>query len=171
LPTPRSLEATIAIAVLAGGALCALVRGRSAVLRAGVYGGVAGAWFGAVGVLLNSIAVEFGDHGVEGLLDHSQGLVPLIGLALLGTLGMLLTQVSFQVGALAASFPANKAADPVAAVVLGAVLLHEHVPSGFGHIAVYVLCLAAIVAGAVRLATTSSGTAEETRRSKPARTP
>jgi drug/metabolite transporter (DMT)-like permease len=170
LPTPRSLEATILIAVVAGAALCVLVRGRSAVLRAGVYGGVAGAWFGAVGVLVNCIAVEFGDHGAEGLLDHSQGLVPLVGLALLGTLGMMLTQLSFQVGALAASFPANKAADPFAAVVLGALLLHEHVPNGVGHILAYIVCLAAIVAGAVRLATTSSGVSDEASRSRPART-
>ncbi|MDP9093223.1 MAG: DMT family transporter [Actinomycetota bacterium] len=171
LPTARSLVATVLIAVLGGGALCALVRGRSAVLRAGVYGGVAGAWFGAVGALVNSIAVQFGDHGAEGLLDFSEGLVPLIGLAVLGTLGMMLTQVSFQVGALAASFPANKAADPFAAVVLGAVLLHEHVPNGIGHIAGYIVCLAAIVAGAVRLSTTSPGLSEQARRAKPARTP
>ncbi len=65
---------------------------------------------------------------------------------------MTLTQVSFQVGALAASFPANKSADPVAAVLLGAVLLHERVPAGAGHVLGYLLCLAAIVAGAVRLA-------------------
>jgi hypothetical protein len=69
-----------------------------------------------------------------------------------GVLGMALTQVSFQVGALAASFPANKATDPVAAVVLGAVLLHERVPAGPVHLLGYLLCLAAIVAGAVRLA-------------------
>jgi hypothetical protein len=71
-------------------------------------------------------------------------------------LGMTLTQISFQVGALAASFPANKSADPVAAVVLGAVLLHEKVPSGATHIAAYLLCLAAVTAGAVRLASDRS---------------
>jgi predicted membrane protein len=89
---------------------------------------------------------------VFGVLTDAAGLVPLIGLIVLGALGIALTQVSFQVGSLAAAFPANKAADPVAAVVLGAVLLHQHVPASAVHLVVYVLCLAAIAGGAVRLA-------------------
>lgn len=151
-PDPRAIITTIVIALLAGAALCGLVTQQRATLRAGVYGVVAGAWFGIVGVLLNGAATQFSDHGWRGLLLHSAGLVPLLGVAVLGVLGMTLTQVSFQVGALAASFPANKSADPVAAVVLGAVLLHEHVPAGGTHILVYLLCLGAIFAGAVRLA-------------------
>jgi drug/metabolite transporter (DMT)-like permease len=168
VPSPRTLEVAIVVAMLAGVALCLLVHGRSAVVRAGVYGAVAGAWFGTLGVLLNSIAAEFGAHGVDGMLGHAAGLVPLGGLVLIGGLGMILTQVSFQVGALAASFPANKAADPVAAVVLGAALLHQHVPSSFWHLAVYVVCLAAIVAGAVRLAADSPVGHEEAPHPRPA---
>ncbi len=150
-PNPRSIVITVAVALLAGGTLCLLVSRQGANLRAGVYGGVAGAWFGTVGVLLNGAAKQFTDHGLHGLLKPA-GLVPLLGVAVIGVLGMTLTQVSFQVGALAASFPANKSTDPVAAVVLGAVLLHEHVPAGATHVIAYLLCLAAIVAGAVRLA-------------------
>lgn len=151
-PSPRALELIILLELMGGAGLCAAVHGRSSVVRAGVYGGVAGVWFGTLGVLINSIAVQYGDHGARGLLTRADGLVPVIGLAVLGGLGIVLTQVSFQVGALAASFPANKAADPVAAVILGAVLLREHVPSGGAHVCVYVLCLAAIVVGAVQLA-------------------
>ncbi|MEP7020505.1 MAG: DMT family transporter [Pseudonocardiales bacterium] len=151
-PKPSAILATVVIAVLAGGALCLAVRGQGPTLRAGVYGGVAGAWFGTVGVLLNGAATQFADHGLYGLVQTSAGLAPLLGIAVIGVLGMTLTQISFQVGALAASFPANKSADPVAAVVLGAVLLHERVPADALHVVAYLLCLAAIVAGAVRLA-------------------
>jgi drug/metabolite transporter (DMT)-like permease len=152
-PHPRAILATVLIALLAGAALCALVARRGPTLRAGVYGGVAGAWFGTVAVLMNAAATQFKQHGFTGLVAQLAGLAPLLGTAVVGVLGMALTQVSFQVGALAASFPANKAADPVAAVVLGAVLLHERVPAGPVHLLGYLLCLAAIVGGAVRLAT------------------
>lgn len=152
LPSSHALEMTIVIELLAGAALIGLVHGRSSSVRAGVYGGVAGVWFGTLGVLINSIAVQYSHYGAHGLLTRADGLVPVVGLAVLGGLGIVLTQISFQVGALAASFPANKAADPVAAVVLGAVLLREHVPTGGLRVLVYVLCLAAIVTGAVRLA-------------------
>jgi len=158
-PRPQAILATVVIALLAGASLCALVRRQGPTLRAGVYGGVAGAWFGTVGVLLNRAATQFTDHGWHGLLQTA-GLVPLAGVAVMGALGMTLTQISFQVGALAASFPANKSADPVAAVVLGALLLHERVPAGVTHLATYLLCLGAVAAGAVRLATPGRVAAE-----------
>lgn len=151
-PNPRGVVLTVVIALVAGGAVCALVSRQGPTLRAGVYGGVAGSWFGLVGVLMNAAATEFKDHGASGLLTHQAGLVPLVGVGLMGVLGMALTQVSFQVGALAASFPANKSADPVTAVVLGAVLLHERVPAEPLHLLGYLACLAAVVAGAIRLA-------------------
>jgi len=166
-PHPRAIMVTVVIALLAGGALCALVsRPGASTLRAGVYGGVAGAWFGTVGVLLNASATQFTDHGVRGLL-HAAGLAPLLGVAVMGALGMTLTQVSFQVGSLAASFPANKSADPVAAVVLGAVLLHERVPTGGLHVFGYLLCLSAIVAGAVRLAAPALGARQDPSAAEP----
>ena len=81
-----------------------------------------------------------------------RGLVPLIGIALLGLGGIVLTQVSFQVGALGATLPANLAADPFTAVLIGALLLREHLPLSAGHLIGYALCLAAVIAGAMRLA-------------------
>jgi hypothetical protein len=82
----------------------------------------------------------------------ADGLVPLIGLLVVSAVGITLTQISFQIGALGASFPANKAADPVVAVLLGATLLQEHVPASPVSLLAYGGCLAVIVAGAVRLA-------------------
>ena len=148
---PGAAVTAIVVALGAGLAACAAVHGRGAALRAGVYGGVAGAWFGLVGVLLNAVATTWRDQGLDAF-SHAEGLVPLIGLLVVGGLGITLTQISFQVGALGASFPANKAADPVVAVVLGAVLLHERVPVGGLLIVGYLACLAAIVGGTIRLA-------------------
>jgi hypothetical protein len=154
-PSSPALAGTLLVELVAGLGLCSVVHGRSAATRAGVYGFVAGAWFGTLGVLLSSLATQFRRAGLLGVFEHAAGLVPLVGVAVIGALGMVLTQVSFQVGALAASFPANKAADPLAAVVLGAVLLHERVPHGVGYVVVDVVCLAAIAFGAFQLARTS----------------
>jgi hypothetical protein len=143
--------AAIVVALLVGLGACLAVRGQAVPVRAVVYGGVAGAWFGLVGVLLNAAATTWRDRGLAGF-GEPQGLVPLIGLLVVGGIGIALTQISFQVGALGASFPANKAADPVVAVVLGAVLLHEHVPAGPFYVIGYLACLAAIVAGTIKLA-------------------
>jgi hypothetical protein len=90
--------------------------------------------------------------GFHGLIASSRGLVPLASIALLGLGGIILTQLSFQVGALAATLPANLAADPVTGVVLGAVLLREDVPTDVGHTIGYALCLAAVIVGTLRLA-------------------
>lgn len=141
--------ATVA-ALGAGLAACVAVRRGTVPLRAAVYGGVAGGWFGLVGVLLNAAATAYRDGGAAALV-HADGLVPLIGLLVVGGVGITLTQISFQVGALGASFPANKAADPVVAVVLGATLLHEHVPAGPAHVLGYLACLAVAVAGIYEL--------------------
>jgi drug/metabolite transporter (DMT)-like permease len=147
----RPAATAVLVALVAGAGACLAVRRRAVPLRAAVYGGVAGAWFGLVGVLLNATATIWRDRGLAGF-GHAQGLVPIVGLLAVGGIGVTLTQISFQVGALGASFPANKAADPVVAVVLGAALLHEHVPAGPFYVVGYLAGLAAVVAGTLTLA-------------------
>ena len=142
---------TVAIALVVTAAALVAVRGRPPALRAGFLGAVAGGLFGLVGVLLNVVARVYSDHGFGGLRDAS-GWVPLVGLVVAGAIALTLTQVSFQIGELAASFPANEAGAPVAAVLLGALLLHEHLPVSPIRVSAYLLCLAAVVAGTVRLA-------------------
>ena len=154
--TPWPTTVTIVVMLLVGAAVCWLVHGRSAPLRAGGYGGVAGAWFGLVGVLLNGVATIWQDHGLQAF-GHAQGLVPLVGLVLVGALAMTLTQVSFQVGALGASFPANESTAPVVAVLLGALLLHEHVPISALSVLGYLVALAVVVLGTIRLANPGAG--------------
>lgn len=148
---PGTAAVTAAATLLVGGALCAAVRGASARVRAVVFGAVAGAGFGVVGVLLNATAQVVDADGWFGLRTRA-GMVPLVALIVVGAAAMALTQVSFQVGELAASFPANEAAAPFVAVVLGAALLHEHVPLSPLLAAAYLVCGAVVVAATVRLA-------------------
>jgi drug/metabolite transporter (DMT)-like permease len=150
LSAGHAVGATVAAAAV-GGALLLAVRGASPNARAVAYGAVAGAWFGLVGVLLDAVATGWQRSGPAGL-THPAGWVPLACLVLVGAAGMVLTQVSFQVGDLAASFPANEATAPVVAVVLGAALLHERLPLSAGHLAAYLVCVGVVGLGAVQLA-------------------
>jgi hypothetical protein len=152
VPRSRYIAMTILIVLAAGLVTSLAVTGRSAVVRGATYGLVAGVYFGTLGVMVDAASNRFSDDGWHGLLQTGRGLVPLIGIALLGLGGIILTQVSFQVGALRATLPANLAADPVTAVLIGALLLDEYVPTSIPHLVGYVLCLAAVVAGAVQLA-------------------
>jgi drug/metabolite transporter (DMT)-like permease len=148
---PAPAAVAIVIAMMVGGALCGAVRHRSPPVRATVYGGVAGASFGLVGVLLDATATTWRVAGWDGF-RASAGWGPLVGLLVVGAVALILTQVSFQVGALSASFPANEATAPVVAVALGAALLHEKVPGSLLALTAYGTCLACILAGTVWLA-------------------
>ncbi len=150
--TPPAIMLLVA-ASLVGLGLVALgaVRGRRAAVRAAVFGAVAGAAFGLVGVLLDAVSVTWQASGWE-TFTAAPGLVPLLGLAVVGAFAIVLTQVSFQVGALSASFPANEAAAPVVGVVLGAWLLSEEIPWSAPAAAAYALCFAVMLAGTVWLA-------------------
>lgn len=147
----RAAVVLVVVAPLLGAAVVLAVRGRGARARAVCYGAVAGSGFGLVGVLVNALATAVTDHGF-GFLDDARGWLPLAGVIGIGGAALVLTQVSFQIGDLGASFPANEAAAPLVAVVLGAALLGEHVPVSVPHLAGYLICLAAIVVGTARLA-------------------
>jgi hypothetical protein len=151
-PLPAAHAAwSVVVAAAVGATLLVLVHRASPTVRAAVYGAVAGAWFGLVGVLLDAVATTWQRQGPSGL-THTDGWVPLACLVLVGAAALVLTQVSFQVGTLAASFPANEAAAPVVAVALGAALLHERLPLSPGHLTVYLLCVLVVAAGTVQLA-------------------
>ncbi len=144
-------EAVAAIAVV--GVLAAVaVRGRGSVTRAVVFGGVAGLYFGSMAVMVDAASSWASRDGIEGLLENPRGQVCLGGVVLLGAGGMVLTQLSFQLGALGATLPANLAIDPLVAVLLGATLLHETVPVSSPRVVLYLTCLSIVVAGAIRLA-------------------
>jgi hypothetical protein len=142
---------TTILFVLGGLGAVALARNCRPVPRAAVFGVVAGAWFGFVSVLIEAVSHVFERHGIAGFAAV-QGWLPLAAAALLAVGGYLLVQFGFQLGPIGASFPANLICDPVVAVVLGAALLHERLPFdpvlGVG----YVICLIALIYGAIRLA-------------------
>jgi drug/metabolite transporter (DMT)-like permease len=151
-PHARVLAMTIALSLIIGFACCFAVVGRDRVLRGAMYGGVAGGFFGTIAVMVNAASHTLHRHGVHGLLASKHGLIPIAGMVLVGVAGIVLTQMSFQVGSLAATLPVNLAADPLLAVVLGAIILHERLPISVGHIIVYLLCLLAVIVGAIQLA-------------------
>ena len=151
VPRPRYIAMAILAVIVVGLAASLAVTGRGPVIRGAVYGVVAGAYFGTLGVMVDAASSRASESGWHGLLSP-RGVVPLVGILLLGLGGIVLTQVSFQVGALAATLPANLAADPFTAVVIGALLLREHVPLTIGHLLLYTICLGAVIAGAVQLA-------------------
>jgi drug/metabolite transporter (DMT)-like permease len=151
-PHARVLAMTIAVSLIVGFALCFAVIGRDRAVRGAMYGGVAGAFFGTIAVMVNAASHTLRRHGVHGVIASSHGLVPIAGMILVGCAGIVLTQMSFQIGTLAATLPANLAADPLVAVALGAIILHERLPLSVLHIVVYLLCLVAVVIGAIQLA-------------------
>jgi len=152
VPHSRPIAIAVLVVLLAGLTLCVIVRNRGTVIRGAMYGAVAGAYFGTLAVMVDACSDRVARNGFHSLVTTSRGLVPLASIALLGLGGIILTQLSFQVGALAATLPANLAADPVTGVVFGAILLRESVPTDAWHAAAYALCLAAVIAGTLRLA-------------------
>ena len=154
VPSTRAAVWLIVVALGAGVLTSVAVRRARAVWRAAVFGGIAGAWFGITGVLINAVSDVWQRDGRHGFAEP-QGWTLLVGVLLIGAAGVILTQISFQVGALSASFPANESAAPLVAVVLGAALLHENVPISVWTVLAYALCFAVIVAGTIRLAHTA----------------
>lgn len=169
---PRSRWVIVAVlTVLVGGALlCLAVSRLGPRVRGAMYGGVAGAWFGTIAVMIDATSDIIGghphphrhhgfhglrdsvDYGFDGLFGTERGLVVVASIVLLGIGGIVLTQLSFQVGALGATLPANMVVDPLFGVLLGAVLLREFIPISPWHLAAYVLCLGLILVGGIRLA-------------------
>jgi hypothetical protein len=155
VPHSRKIAMAVLLVLLVGLVFALLVTGRGRLIRGAVYGAVAGAYFGTLAVMVDAASDRASRAGLHGLLATPRGYVPLMGIVVLGLGATVLTQMSFQVGALGATLPANLATDPLMAVFFGVALLHEHIPLGVGHCVAYVVCLVAVVAGAIRLANPS----------------
>lgn len=157
VPHSRYVAVTILIVLGVGVLASFAVTGRRNVVRGAVYGLVAGIYYGTLGVMVDAASDTVSARGWQALVTTGRGLVPLIGVVLLGGGGLVLTQLSFQVGALAATLPASLGADPFTGVLIGALLLEERLPHDALHLVLYALCLAAVVAGALRLADLATG--------------
>lgn len=156
-PRARYFALAALIVLAAGVVLCLAVRSLGPVLRGAMYGAVAGMYFGTLGVMVDGLSDVVVHRGFRAMVTTGRGLVPLVALLLCGLGGIVLTQISFQVGKLAATLPANTAADPFVAVLIGAILLSEHIPLSLAHLLGYAVCLAVVVAGAIRLAQETVG--------------
>lgn len=163
VPHTRTLGLAVILVVIFAAVLAAVVAGRNRTIRGVAYGAAGGACFGTLAVMVDAASERASQRGLHGLFDSPHGLVPLGCIAVLGTGGMVLTQMSFQVGALGATLPANIAVDPFTGVLLGAILLREHIPHTPIALAAYGLCVIAVVGGAIRLANPADGSIEVSR--------
>ena len=139
------------VAMLAGAFIAVLAARLVAASRAVTLSAVSGVWFGVEAVLVNSLATSFAHHSWAAF-GRAEGLVPLVGAAVVGISGFALSQVAFRSGNLAASFPAMLVIDPLVAVLLGAALLRESVRASPAAAVGYFLCLIAISLATLRLA-------------------
>ncbi len=114
-------------------------------------GGAAGVVLGAGAVLLAVTAARLDD------VTAALGTWAPYAAVIVGLLGLLLTQVAFQTGDLAAPLAALTVVEPVVAVVLAAVLLGERLPTGAGHVGALVLGGSLAVSGVLVLARDGSG--------------
>jgi drug/metabolite transporter (DMT)-like permease len=116
-------------------------------LSAVVMGGAAGACFALDAMFLKGVA------NWTGGLDALPAMVSLAGFVVASVLGNLIVQRAFQRAPLRLVLPTVAAADPIAAFVIGWLLLHERLEGGAGSGTAVVIGLGAIVAG-ITLTTT-----------------
>jgi drug/metabolite transporter (DMT)-like permease len=139
-------EWAFAIAVLA--VVCAallMFGGRGGlVMKAAVYGTVAGILFG-LSAALTKPTLEYLHAGIDEMLSHWE----LYGLAIAGVLGFVLQQVSLGTGRLAPSVATVSVANPVVGILLGIVLLDERLSRPAWHVVVACIGLGLALVGAV----------------------
>lgn len=160
VPHTRYMGIALGAVVVSCAVVGLAVAKASRVVRAATYGAIAGAFAGTLAVMVDAASDRFSAKEWYGLLETPRGLVPLAGIVICGAGSLVMTQVSFQIGALHATLPANLSVDPLVAVLLGATLLREHIPMSPFHLVAYLVALGMIVAGAIRLADPEAGPIE-----------
>ncbi|HZQ33342.1 MAG TPA: DMT family transporter [Mycobacterium sp.] len=136
---------SVAIAVLAPIVICCAVFGaRASSRRRAVLIGISvGVLFGVVAVLTKLVMYELAEFGVLATIRLPSPYL----LAVLGIAAMLLQQSAFHAGALQVSVPTMLVLEPVVAVLLGALVLKEHLSvSGYETIALPITVAAMAVA-------------------------
>lgn len=116
--------------------------GAAALLGAGV-----GIVYAATAALLKALTDIATSHPLH-LLVAWQTYLTIVA----GAVGLLLNQLAFQAGPLAASLPATAAVDPLVSIVLGLAVFDEHVRDTVAGGAVPSVLLAAVVVCIVQLA-------------------
>jgi drug/metabolite transporter (DMT)-like permease len=151
--------AAAALAVVAGIGLAASRLHHRVRLSAVVMGGAAGACFATDATFLKGVANWTGN------LDALPAMISLAGFAVASVLGNLIVQRAFQRAPLRLVLPTVTAGDPIAAFVIGRVLLHERLEGGAGSGIAVVVGLTAIVTG-IALTTSHGRTVVEQKPAK-----
>ncbi|MER6997910.1 DMT family transporter [Streptomyces sp. NPDC000410] len=142
-------EERLVLAAAAFGASAALFlvahRVRRPVVRGVVLAGAAGVAFGVASVFTKTVAVQWSDGSVAGLLPS---LLVIAGLA---TLGLLLSQASYRGAGLAAPLATVTVVNPVVAAAVGVALFGERFRYGLTGTVVALACAAVAAAGLVLL--------------------
>ncbi|HWS44886.1 MAG TPA: DMT family transporter [Acidimicrobiia bacterium] len=143
----------IAVAI----ALATRVGGRA---RAALLGLSAGAMFGITSALAKTFVDQI-QHGVPYTARHWE----VYALATLSIVGILVIQNGFQSGSLGTSLPALEATEPIVAVLIGTVVLHEQINGRtmFDNVLIALAVVTMIVA-VIALATEVGTRAEATER-------
>ncbi|ORB27052.1 hypothetical protein BST38_25135 [Mycolicibacterium parafortuitum] len=141
-------SAVVAVVCTAAVMACVIVAARFAGwIRAVMLAVAVGVLFGVVAVLTKLVMHLLTHEGVVAVLTTPV----LYLLALLGVVAMLLQQSSFHAGSLQTSVPTMLVLEPVIAVVLGAVVLGEHLNVGRWDMVAIGVATVAMAAGTVAL--------------------
>jgi hypothetical protein len=136
--------ALVAVLLVAG---CVWWAGRSGSRRAAALLGTAAAIaFAAEAALLQDVVGTVLTHP-RAALDSPAGY----GLVVAGVAGVVLTQLAYRAGPIAAALPAIVTVNPLLSVVYGAVVLHDPFRHSPGAIGAELLCFALLVVGALAL--------------------
>ncbi|CAA0126703.1 Uncharacterised protein [Mycolicibacterium vanbaalenii] len=141
-------SAVVAVVCTAAVSACVIVAVRTVGWRRAVLLAVAvGVLFGVVAVLTKLVMHVLTHQGVVAVLT-----TPVVYLlVLLGVLGVLVQQSAFHAGSLQTSVPTMLVLEPVVAVLLGAVVLGEHLDVGRWDAVAIAIATLAMAAGTVAL--------------------
>ncbi|HEX7662586.1 MAG TPA: DMT family transporter [Pseudonocardiaceae bacterium] len=140
-----AITATVLGAAAVIGCLMIVGRRRSA-RAASLLAGAAGIAYAGQGALLKACTGVL-DSGALNLLWSWQ----LYALIVVGTLAVVLNQLSFRAGPLAASLPVSTTVNPILGVVLGATVYHEDLRNSLTAIIGELGCLALLAVAALAL--------------------
>jgi drug/metabolite transporter (DMT)-like permease len=147
-PSAAWLVATVVIGFVCAAAIM-YSDGGSAALRASANGMVSGATAGLLAVMSKPVLTELHTGITAALTDPKLYLV-----GLLAVLGVIFQQFGLATGKLADTVASGSVASPVVSVILGAILLQEHLSSVHWRWIVAVAALAVAMIAAVVIATT-----------------
>ncbi len=128
------------------GALATAARGRSPTTRAALLGSAAGAAGAMLAVMTRVVTVALDGGYIELFRTWKPYALAASAIA-----SLLLVQSAFQAGPLRASLPGINVVDPIASVVIGLVVMGEHIQLGFGRVVLEITGVVVALTGALVL--------------------